>query len=1474
MTAIMQRISELLRLTRLEKRWQKLARVLAIFVVFCTTYMLILPAITMESLTYCGMSEHTHKFSCYLDDTVLICGVKEHKHNEGCFIAPLVTNGNVTDGNVTDGNIAEEAQPNSDKGFLFSLFSLGGDEDEIKSSDEGEASLLSDTADDAYGTDAGTDYSPVVLAATNEYGSVTSYDSLDGSGESCYIVYTYLDGSYYALDGDGNALPVTVSGNTVTPSTMSDDLLWTFSLQSGTSYIIQNKGTSRYMHSYNNGGTNYGVTTSGRYTSSLESVSDGTFRVKSNSNYSRIVSSSGSAVFQTTTSSSSAAKFYIAYVYIPQDVYHVWFDGTCGGLMSLYESDNTYLAVPGTENTITLPATWTSPSKYDYTLNGWYDIKNNILYSPGATVTITNNTVFYADWVASSYDVGIVNEDNISRLAHSIDTDTFIRTDMFDYSAIFNMQAVRHTGTVSASSHSENWTIVQNGTVPYNNMDSLGFIFRDWDQSDKHISFPANRARLNNNIGTEITSEIVDYVYGMSGRDIIDMLFTPETEVIGKNYVGRANYLYQFMEKGSANYDGEHDGYYYYDSKLNAASYNQTEQRFYIYNYLERTSDSLKDGFDSNGAPTAGGAYSDFLPFNSPYVNNSNNKIIVEYEDADGNGPNYQYDAKATNQSSAIENAGTNYWFGMKSEIEFYLPDATGTVDAYQNYGNISSHGQHMTFEFSGDDDLWVFIDGELVMDIGGLHGIMEGEIDFSTGIITTSTANDVNESGTAATVEKTFMPPIPAGDHTLTVYYMERGGSQSNCAIYFNITPRYSMELVKQDSLSGNGLDGAVFEVFTDIGCTEAALLWTSETAYQNDVPATNRFEAVDGKVDIWGISAGKVYYIKEVAAPPGYPQTDDIIRVSMNNLGNSICSVDALRGEDGFHTDGFEIIHNTADEAHQQVAVSVANQTDTSDKRNVAVTKNWNVDDATLIPESVTMYLLANGLNTGKSAELNEVNNWTYVWIDLPIYDSNGDVIQYSVYEEQAEDFYADVEVSDEGVYINAWVQTDSFYDGGTFLIVNRETDRALSVNTATDEFVWIDMETAMDTPAAHWIVNADGMGFHVIDENGYHIILDGTNEFIPQLNGNRILYFHNFGLAARYNNTYYYLDSNFSASTNSNLDIKLYINKDILIHEDDILEEDMDDVIVDGEDTVLDDKIFVTQYTVTNTQIEEDNRTSFAVEKLWEDGAINHIQDKITVHLYANGADTGRSLVLNNANNWKGSFEGLLYNDASGNKIEYTVTEDNVKGYYSEYSEITLTEGSTQNVTVWHEVSSLEEGGVYMFISNGRALASNSNNAVVSATVNEDDDYQKWRVINYNNNLKLQNVGNSRYLYYRYSLTTNTSYTNNYANVSLSGSRLRIGSSTRYITLGTSVSTTTSSGSATTFTVMKAETVVQTNPPTYSVIITNKKEYYPLPETGGTGVYHMYITGGLLMFLSVVFLLSKHKSTRKRRSDFSGA
>lgn len=1441
MQSFWKKTAEKIRLALLEKRWQKIAVSLAVIVVFCTTYMLILPALTAGE-TYCGYKEHLHSDSCYITQQTLSCpyGITEdttdieyapepisdnsgHVHTDGCYITERVF---VC---TADEHVHDDA------------CYIAPSEDETDYS----INLMAD------------DIAP--MAATTPTAQTVNFSALDGTGTTYYIVYTSINNNYYALDGNGNAVRINVNNDSsVTSNSMGNNLFWTFSLQSGTNYVIKNVGTSRYMHSYYNSSTDYGVTTSGNWTSSLERVSNASntaFRVKSNDNYSCIVTSGNSVVFRTTkiaTSNSAsdtvAAQFYLAEVTMPQDVYHVWLDGTCGSIMSLYEAANTYQAVSASDPYLTLPTTWKSPSKYDYKLNGWYDIKNNKYYEPGDTVNITKNTVFYADWVAATYDVGQNND----HVVPSLDTNSFITTQMFDYSAIFNMQAVTHSGSVSATSHDETWSIVQNSTVGYNNAPSLGFIFRDWDAINKSISYGANRARLNDNQGTEITSQITDYVFNMSGgKNIIDLLFNPDTDVIGKTYVGEANYLYQFMENGSANYDGVHNGYYYYDATLNAASYNQTDKRFYIYDYLERTSDSLKDSIDANGNPTAAGAYSDFLPFNSPYVNNSNNKKITDYKDRYENYGNYQYDAKATNQGSAAENAGTNYWFGMKSEIHFYLPNDTGYVDGYGNYGNISTHGEHMNFQFSGDDDLWVFIDGKLVMDIGGLHGIMTGKIDFSTGYVTTDYAenNDLVETDNETELY------LSEGDHTLTIYYMERGGSQSNCAIYFNIAPRYSIEIIKQDAFSvQTKLNGAEFSVYTDEACTQAAELWNSEAEYQsdmanpNDKKDTNVFTVTNGKAYMWGISPGKTYYIKETNAPKGYPETDDIVRVVMNNIGGMVCTTDTLRGTDNKHTAGFEIQQHDTDEGTRTLSIVLTNQKETTDETgstNVRVAKHW-ADGSENIPESVQVYLVADSVVTGKIATLNASNEWTYTWTDLPKYNDDGSEIVYSVKEVQVSGFSSVVSDNQTFTDDGEWIKTDTLRDGDTFILVNKSEGKALSVSG--NGFTWINQSDAQSNSSAQWTATADGMGFHLENGSGRRIVLNGTSSFVPSAEGNKVVYFYNSMLFAQTGNVYYYFASNASVSNSKGLEFELYKQSD--------------------------SQLSGSLRVVTNTPIPDDKQTKISVAKSWSDGETAHINHSIVVHLYADGKDTGRTLTLNRNNGWSGIFEGLLYSlDDSDEPIEYTIVEDVFQGYIPSYSETEQIPG--KDVTKWTETADLTEGAIYRFVVNGYALSSNSNNGVVSLADNPDNAYQQWKVVVYNGNYKLQNVGNGRYLYYNRSLTTNTGYTSSYANVSVSDDNmLRIGSSTnRYITLSaTTVSTATNTSSAAKFTITTLKTIKLK--PTYEITVNNVGISYVLPETGGNGIY-LYAVAGFAVMLSAGMLLylkkcnKLGKNTQKKHS-----
>ena len=135
---------------------------------------------------------------------------------------------------------------------------------------------------------------------------------------------------------------------------------------------------------------------------------------------------------------------------------------------------------------------------------------------------------------------------------------------------------------------------------------------------------------------------------------------------------------------------------FHYDSARNAVDFDIANNRFIVRNYVERGDSTA--GF--------GGQYADFMPFT--YWNNAS---VYQNE----NGVEYFYDSDKE----------LDYWFGMTMDTAFFQPKNGYIAD------------EEMIFSFSGDDDVWVFIDDVLVLDLGGTHGVVKGSINFATGQIT-----------------------------------------------------------------------------------------------------------------------------------------------------------------------------------------------------------------------------------------------------------------------------------------------------------------------------------------------------------------------------------------------------------------------------------------------------------------------------------------------------------------------------------------------------------------------------------------------------------------------------------------------------------------------------------------------------------------------------------------------------------------
>ncbi len=134
------------------------------------------------------------------------------------------------------------------------------------------------------------------------------------------------------------------------------------------------------------------------------------------------------------------------------------------------------------------------------------------------------------------------------------------------------------------------------------------------------------------------------------------------------------------------------NGKYQYFSFFNAADFNTAEQKWYVRNYVERT--------ESTSSYLTKDDYGDFLPFNS-----AGGKTI------EGRPYNYYQE-------------DVDYWYGMTMRTKFFMPQGGNTETG------------DMIFSFAGDDDVYVFVDNKLVLDIGGTHGSCTGFINFKTGLV------------------------------------------------------------------------------------------------------------------------------------------------------------------------------------------------------------------------------------------------------------------------------------------------------------------------------------------------------------------------------------------------------------------------------------------------------------------------------------------------------------------------------------------------------------------------------------------------------------------------------------------------------------------------------------------------------------------------------------------------------------------
>lgn len=172
------------------------------------------------------------------------------------------------------------------------------------------------------------------------------------------------------------------------------------------------------------------------------------------------------------------------------------------------------------------------------------------------------------------------------------------------------------------------------------------------------------------------------------------------------------------------------------------------------------------------------------------------------------------------------------YSFGMNLGAEFYMPK-DGKVN-----------NQDMVFDFTGDDDVWVFIDGVLVLDLGGIHQALDGSINFATGKITYDKTQSYGNPP-ATTITQAFTnagetwDSTPYKTHHLSFFYLERGDGGSNCKIRFNlpVKPSKAIDIEKETLGTIDANKQFQFRLFVDGSSAPYQGKYSVYNAYTNQV-------------------------------------------------------------------------------------------------------------------------------------------------------------------------------------------------------------------------------------------------------------------------------------------------------------------------------------------------------------------------------------------------------------------------------------------------------------------------------------------------------------------------------------------------------------------------------------------------------------------------------------------------------------
>ncbi len=344
---------------------------------------------------------------------------------------------------------------------------------------------------------------------------------------------------------------------------------------------------------------------------------------------------------------------------------------------------------------------------------------------------------------------------------------------------------------------------------------------------------------------------------------------------------------------------------------------------------------------------------------------NENENLMGENDDTGRTADNRPASSNGTNIQNTNNQDGHNWFFGMVCEMSFVIGDYVGPL----------------TYYFRGDDDFWLFLDNELIVDIGGIHPAASKSINIWPKIKDENGNYDKNEK------------------HTLKVFFTERGAAGSCCYMQFTlpnvkVTPP-PFEEVEHTSIS-------------------VKKVWADDNNAANKRPSS---------IEVDLLQNGEVYRTATLAEGNDWSYTwnylpkDFTYTVKEKTIPQHYTTQGPVKGTDEYNQYDF-VITNTYHEP-----------------TSVTVTKRWKDEENKYgtRPQSIMVQLKKDDKDEGNPVKLSDTNQWTYTWENLPKYSPNGDEYQYTV-EEVAEDWlkeegWYEVGYTKEPQGENHWIITNTY-------------------------------------------------------------------------------------------------------------------------------------------------------------------------------------------------------------------------------------------------------------------------------------------------------------------------------------------------------------------------------------------------------------------------------------------------------------